>query len=70
MEMLAIIVRQIEDADEAIEFLAKAEPKLKSSDVAVALCLITKGEVVLGKKKDTKLAKVLLLAINTSKVII
>ncbi|OXA59758.1 26S proteasome non-ATPase regulatory subunit 13 [Folsomia candida] len=57
MEMLAIIVRQIEDADEAIEFLAKAEPKLKSSDVAVALCLITKGEVVLGKKKDTKLAK-------------
>lgn len=58
MEMLVVIVKQLDDADKALEFLTKAEPKLKVNEVAVALCWITKGEVVLEKKKDTKLAKV------------
>jgi hypothetical protein len=56
--MLVIIVKQLEDPDKALEFLAKAEPKLKGNDVALALCWLTKGEVALEKKKDILLTKV------------
>jgi len=57
MEILALVVVQIKDAEQAVEFLTKAEPKIKANPVALALCWITKGQVVLSRKGDVRLAK-------------
>jgi len=58
MELLTKVVEQYENADEALAFLTNCEPKLKSNDVAVALCMITKGDILISKKHDVRATKV------------
>jgi len=59
MEVLTRVVQQYDNADDALAFLVKCEPKLKSNDVAVALCWITKGEIIITKKQDVRATKVI-----------
>ena len=47
MEILAHIVKQYTDKKEAIQFLQKTEPKVKSNKEASALCKVLQGQILL-----------------------
>ena len=57
MELCVLVSAQM-SPDEALEFLDKIEPKLKSSREAQALCRLSKGEIKLLKQNDVQAAKV------------
>ncbi|KAK7869786.1 hypothetical protein R5R35_008317 [Gryllus longicercus] len=52
VEILAHVVVQFEDQREALQFLEKAEGKVKSSNEAVALCKVLSGQIMLEKLND------------------
>jgi len=60
MEIVALIIKQFTNPEDAVVFLDKIEPKVKASKEAVALCKISKGQLKLLNLKDTDGAKVLL----------
>lgn len=52
MEMCAIIVVQYDNPADAFVFLDNAEKRVKADPVALALCKITRGKVILEKQLD------------------
>jgi hypothetical protein len=58
MELCVKIIVQM-NAEEALAFLDKIEPKLKGSKEAQALCRLCKGDIQLIRQKDVQSAKVL-----------
>ncbi|PSN34902.1 26S proteasome non-ATPase regulatory subunit 13 [Blattella germanica] len=57
VEILAHVVVQFEDKKEAIQFLEKAETKVKSSNEAVSLCKVLSGQILLEKLGDQDATK-------------
>jgi 26S proteasome regulatory subunit N9 len=58
VEILAQIIVQFEDKNEAIQFLEKTEAKVKSSSEAVALCKVLSGQILLEHLADQERTKV------------
>lgn len=57
VEILAYVIQQFQDKQEAIKFLEKTEPKVKSSNEAVALCKVLTGQILLDKLNNQEQAK-------------
>ncbi|XP_076686701.1 regulatory particle non-ATPase 9 [Andrena cerasifolii] len=57
VEILAIVIQQFQNKQEAITFLEKTETKVKSSNEAVALCKVLMGQILLDKLNDQEKAK-------------
>ena len=58
VEILAHIIVQFEDKNEAIQFLEKSEAKVKSNSEAVALCKVLSGQILLENLGDQERTKV------------
>ncbi|XP_015588768.1 26S proteasome non-ATPase regulatory subunit 13 [Cephus cinctus] len=57
VEILAHVVLQFQDKQEAVKFLEKAETKVKGNNEAVALCKVLTGQILLDKLNDQDRAK-------------
>ncbi|XP_043286701.1 26S proteasome non-ATPase regulatory subunit 13 [Venturia canescens] len=57
VEILAHVIVQFEDKQEAITFLEKTEPKVSSNNEAVALCKVLAGQILLDKLNDQEKTK-------------
>ncbi|KZC10356.1 PREDICTED: 26S proteasome non-ATPase regulatory subunit 13 [Dufourea novaeangliae] len=57
VEILAHVIQQFQDKQEAIKFLEKTESKVKTSNEAVALCKVLIGQILLDKLNDQEQAK-------------
>ncbi|XP_076242529.1 regulatory particle non-ATPase 9 [Calliopsis andreniformis] len=57
VEILAYVIQQFQNKQEAIAFLEKTEPKVKSSNEAVALCKVLMGQILLDKLNDQEKTK-------------
>lgn len=60
MEIIALVVDQLKNKEEAIKFLEKTEPKVKSNNEALALCKVLTGQIWLDKLNNQE---------NTKKII-
>ncbi|XP_076618608.1 regulatory particle non-ATPase 9 [Colletes latitarsis] len=57
VEILAYVIQQFQDKEEAIKFLEKTEAKVKSSNEAVALCKVLRGQILLDKLNNQEQTK-------------
>lgn len=57
VEIMAHVIQQFQDKQEAIKFLEKTESKVKSNNEAVALCKVLIGQILLDKLNNQELAK-------------
>lgn len=57
VEILAYVIQQFQDKQEAIKFLEKTESKVKSNNEAVALCKVLTGQILLEKLNNQEQAK-------------
>ncbi|XP_015510781.1 26S proteasome non-ATPase regulatory subunit 13 [Neodiprion pinetum] len=57
VEILAHVIQQFPDKQEAITFLEKTESKIKNNNEAVALCKVLSGQILLDKLNDQDRAK-------------
>ncbi|XP_020710650.2 26S proteasome non-ATPase regulatory subunit 13 [Athalia rosae] len=57
VEILAHVIQQFQDKQEAITFLEKTESKIKNNNEAVALCKVLSGQILLDKLNDQDRAK-------------
>ncbi|XP_031827513.1 regulatory particle non-ATPase 9 [Nomia melanderi] len=57
VEILAAVIQQFQDKQEAIKFLEKTESKVKSCNEAVALCKVLIGQILLDKLNNQEQAK-------------
>ncbi|XP_035738229.1 26S proteasome non-ATPase regulatory subunit 13-like [Vespa mandarinia] len=57
VEIMAHVIQQFQDKQEAIKFLEKTESKVKSNNEAVALCKVLTGQILLDKLNNQELAK-------------
>lgn len=57
VEILAIIIQQFEDKQEAVTFLEKSETKVSNNKEAVALCKVLAGQILLDKLNDLEKTK-------------
>ncbi|XP_014474049.1 PREDICTED: 26S proteasome non-ATPase regulatory subunit 13 [Dinoponera quadriceps] len=57
VEILAHVIQQFQDKQEAIKFLEKTEAKVQSNNEAVALCKVLKGQILLDKLNNQEQAK-------------
>jgi len=57
VEILAHVVQQLQDNQDAIKFLEKTEAKVQSNNEAVALCKVLKGQILLDKLNNQEQAK-------------
>lgn len=57
VEILAHVIQQFKDKEEAIKFLNKTEAKVKSNNEAVALCKVLTGQILLDKLNNQEEAK-------------
>ncbi|KYN03284.1 PREDICTED: 26S proteasome non-ATPase regulatory subunit 13 [Cyphomyrmex costatus] len=57
VEILAHVVPQLQDNQDAIKFLEKTETKVQSNNEAVALCKVLKGQILLDKLNNQEQAK-------------
>ncbi|KAG7214137.1 hypothetical protein KM043_001491 [Ampulex compressa] len=57
VEIVAHVIQQFSDKQEAIKFLDKIEAKVKSSNEAVALCKVLTGQILLDKLNEQEQAK-------------
>ncbi|KAK2580072.1 hypothetical protein KPH14_012355 [Odynerus spinipes] len=57
VEILAHVIQQFQDKQEAIKFLEKTESKVKSNNEAVALCKVLIGQILLDKLNNQEQAK-------------
>ncbi|KAF7995951.1 hypothetical protein HCN44_007918 [Aphidius gifuensis] len=60
MEILAIVVQQFTDKQEAVKFLETAESKVEKNNEATALCKVLQGQILLDNLNDQ---------VNTKKII-
>ena len=65
VEILAHVIIQIQDKQEAITFLEKTEPKVKSNNEAVALCKVLEGQILLDKLNDQEKTKKIIDEVET-----
>lgn len=52
MEILAHVIEQFTNKEEAVEFLEKTEPKVTNNNEAIALCKVLQGQILLDKLHD------------------
>lgn len=57
VEILAHVIQQFQDKQEAIKFLEKTEAKVQSNNEATALCKVLKGQILLDKLNNQEQAK-------------
>lgn len=57
MEILAHVVPQLQDNQDAIKFLEKTETKVQSNNEAIALCKVLKGQILLDKLNNQEQTK-------------
>ncbi|KYN44726.1 26S proteasome non-ATPase regulatory subunit 13 [Trachymyrmex septentrionalis] len=57
VEILAHVIPQLQDNQDAIKFLEKTETKVQSSNEAVALCKVLKGQILLDKLNNQEQTK-------------
>lgn len=57
MEILAHVIQQYPDKQEAIKFLEATEPKVTGNNEAVALCKVLAGQILLDKLNDQEKTK-------------
>ncbi|XP_043521541.1 26S proteasome non-ATPase regulatory subunit 13 [Frieseomelitta varia] len=65
VEILAYVIQQFQDKQEAIKFLEKTESKIKSSNEAVALCKVLTGQILLEKLNNQEQAKQIIEEVET-----
>ncbi|KAK1128843.1 26S proteasome non-ATPase regulatory subunit 13 [Melipona quadrifasciata] len=65
VEILAYVIQQFQDKQEAIKFLEKTESKVKSSNEAVALCKVLTGQILLEKLNNQEQAKQIIEEVET-----
>ena len=65
VEILAYVIQQFQDKQEAIKFLEKTESKIKSSNEAVALCKVLTGQILLEKLNNQEHAKQIIEEVET-----
>ncbi|CAK9798180.1 26S proteasome non-ATPase regulatory subunit 13 [Anthophora plagiata] len=65
IEILAYVIQQFQDKQEAITFLEKTETKVKSSNEAVALCKVLIGQILLEKLNNQEQAKKIIEEVET-----
>ncbi|XP_034186446.1 regulatory particle non-ATPase 9 isoform X2 [Osmia lignaria lignaria] len=65
VEILAHVVQQFQDKQEAIKFLEKSETKVKSNNEAVALCKVLIGQILLEKLNNQEQAKKIIEDVGT-----
>ncbi|CAK9831550.1 26S proteasome non-ATPase regulatory subunit 13 [Anthophora retusa] len=65
VEILAYVIQQFQDKQEAITFLEKTEAKVKSSNEAVALCKVFIGQILLEKLNNQEEAKKIIEEVET-----
>jgi len=59
VEIVAFVITQYKDPNEAVEFLRKTEAKVKSNSEAVTLCKVLIGQILLEKLNDQAATKVM-----------
>ncbi|KYM75850.1 26S proteasome non-ATPase regulatory subunit 13 [Atta colombica] len=57
VEILAHVVPQLQDNQDAIKFLEKTETKVQSNNEAIALCKVLKGQILLDKLNNQEQTK-------------
>ncbi|XP_033222007.1 26S proteasome non-ATPase regulatory subunit 13 [Belonocnema kinseyi] len=57
VEILVHVIAQFQDKQEAITFLEKTEPKVKSNNEALALCKVLAGQILLDMLNDQEKTK-------------
>ncbi|KYQ57290.1 26S proteasome non-ATPase regulatory subunit 13 [Trachymyrmex zeteki] len=57
VEILAHVVPQLQDNQDAIKFLEKTEAKVQSNNEAIALCKVLKGQILLDKLNNQEQTK-------------
>ena len=57
IEILVHVIAQFQDKQEAIKFLEKTEPKVKSNNEALALCKVLAGQILLDMLNDQEKTK-------------
>ncbi|KAL6433127.1 hypothetical protein ACFW04_006407 [Cataglyphis niger] len=57
VEILAHVIQQFQDKQDAIKFLEKTETKVQSNNEAIALCKVLKGQILLDKLNNQEQAK-------------
>lgn len=65
VEILAYVIQQFQDKQEAIKFLEKTESKVKSSNEAAALCKVLTGQILLEKLNNQEQAKKIIEEVET-----
>ncbi|XP_076754114.1 regulatory particle non-ATPase 9 [Xylocopa sonorina] len=65
VEILAYVIQQFQDKEEAIKFLEKTECKVKSSNEAIALCKVLTGQILLEKLNRQEQAKKIIEEVET-----
>ncbi|XP_020279106.1 26S proteasome non-ATPase regulatory subunit 13 [Pseudomyrmex gracilis] len=65
VEILAHVIQQFPDKQEAIKFLEKTEAKVQSNNEAVALCKVLKGQILLDKLNNQEQAKKIIEEVET-----
>ncbi|CAK9816031.1 26S proteasome non-ATPase regulatory subunit 13 [Anthophora quadrimaculata] len=65
VEIIAYVIQQFQDKQEAITFLEKTEAKVKSSNEAVALCKVLIGQILLEKLNNQEQAKKIIEEVET-----
>lgn len=57
VEILAHVIEQFTNKEEAVEFLEKTEPKIVNNNEAIALCKVLQGQILLDKLHDEEKTK-------------
>lgn len=52
MEILAIVIQQFTDKEEAVKFLETTESKVEKNNEATALCKVLQGQILLDNLHD------------------
>ncbi|XP_012279096.1 26S proteasome non-ATPase regulatory subunit 13 [Orussus abietinus] len=65
VEILAHVIQQFQDKQEAIDFLEKTESKVESNNEALALCKVLAGQILLDKLNDQEKTKKIIEDVET-----
>ncbi|XP_017888631.1 26S proteasome non-ATPase regulatory subunit 13 [Ceratina calcarata] len=65
VEILAFVIQQFQDKQEAIKFLEKTEAKVKTNNEATSLCKVLIGQILLEKLNDQERTKKIIEDVET-----
>ncbi|KAK5638676.1 hypothetical protein RI129_012971 [Pyrocoelia pectoralis] len=64
VEIIAVVIEQFVNKKDAVEFLQKIEPKIKSNTDALNLCKVLQGQILLEKLNDLEATKKIILDVE------